>query len=195
MAEVRRREPRLPSGPLVAALHQVKVTRGVTWERLLSAWQLRAYYLAKAEGEVTPYMVGQLCAAVGRDPREVYGNGLAGVILVEPDQEASPVDRRLPAEPLVRIVEARLRCLTERLELLPGRIPAHAEAVGMVLGEDGALLKAYQRAQARGWVTLEAAEQFCDHFGWHPRELWGDRWDEATLAGLPEGYDVWEDVA
>jgi hypothetical protein len=195
VAKVGRRVPRLPSAPLVAALHQARITRGVTWDRMLSAWQLRAYYLAKAEGEVTPYMVRQLCAAIGRDPREVYRSGLPEEAAAVPDWVAVVADQRLPSTPLVEAIEARVRRVVAGLVPLTDRRTARGEAVRAVFGEAGALLKAFQRARRCGWVTLGAAEALCDHFGWHPYQLWGEAYDAATMAGVPAGFDVWEGVA
>ncbi len=55
--------------------------------------------------------------------------------------------------------------------------------------------RAFYRARQRGWVTLRAAELVCDHFGWHPYQIWGERYDAAALVGLPADFDVWEGVA
>jgi hypothetical protein len=195
VAEVGRRVPRLPSAPLVAALHQARVTRGVAWDRLLSAWQLRAYYLAKAEGEVTSYMVRQLCAAIGRDPREVYGSGLPEEAAAVPVSVVVVADQRLPSLPLVEAIEARVRRVVAGLVPLTDRRTARGEAVREVFGEAGALLRAFQRARRCGWVTLEAAEALCDAFGWHPRELWGEAYDAAALAGCEPDFDPWEGMA
>ena len=42
---------------------------------------------------------------------------------------------------------------------------------------------------------LRTAERLCDAFGWHPRELYGDAYDRAALAGCPPDYDPWHGVA
>jgi hypothetical protein len=46
-----------------------------------------------------------------------------------------------------------------------------------------------------GWVSLLALERLCDAFGWHPRELYGDAYDRAALAGCPPDHDPWTGVA
>jgi hypothetical protein len=194
MAEAQRRVLRLPAAPLVSALHWARVTRGVTWGQLLSSWQLRAYYLAKAEGEVTPYMVRQLCAAIGQDPDELYADGLPRVS-AEPAPEACPADRCLPAAPLVEAVEARLRRIAAGLAPLTDPGAARGEAVRAVFGTAEAIKRAFYRARRGGWLTLECAEQLCDYFGWHPYQLWGDAYDAAALAGTAEDFNPWEGVA
>jgi hypothetical protein len=74
VAEIRRETERLPAGPLLAVIDEARAVRGIGLRRFLSSWQVRAYRLAKAEGTVTLYMVGRLCAAIGRCPQEVYGD-------------------------------------------------------------------------------------------------------------------------
>jgi hypothetical protein len=194
MEEIQQRAPRLPAAPLVNAVQQAQAARRVSLRRLLAPWHLRAYYLAKAEGEITPYMVERLCAAINRDPDELYGRGFqdAPIELASADEWGKP---HLDVAPLVEIIEARLQRLTERLALLPGPARPRTEAIRQVFGDDAALLKTYQRARARGWVLLETAERCCDAFGWHPREIWGDRYDEAVFAGCEENYDPWGETA
>jgi hypothetical protein len=60
-------------------------------------------------------------------------------------------------------------------------------------GEAG--VGAYRRAARDGWVGLPAVERLCDGFGWHPRELYGDAYDHAALAGCPPDHDPWKGVA
>lgn len=76
------------------------------------------------------------------------------------------VIRRLDAGPLVDAINERARRRRVPLERL--------------LPVDSAELRAYWRARQRGTVTLKTAEQLCDEFGWHPRELWGDAYDTAV---------------
>ena len=56
-------------------------------------------------------------------------------------------------------------------------------------------MRAYERAQREGSLTLRRVERFCDRFGWHPRELYGDAYDAAALAGCPADFDPWAGVA
>jgi len=187
------RQPRLPAAPLLEVIRAERAARSIGVHRLLAPTQLRAYKLAKAEGSLTTYQAARLCAAINRCPREVYGAAYAAAI--SQVEVASPAFQRLPAKPLVAAIEARLRRHTEGLMPLTEPGPAHIEAVREVFGDDQGLLKAFQRARQRGWLLLRAAEQLCDHFGWHPRELWGDAYDAAALAGLPEDFDPWQGVA
>jgi len=79
------------------------------------------------------------------------------------------VIRRLPAAPLVEAITQRADRRRIPMEhLLP---PSSAGA------------RAFYRARQRGTVTLRAAEQLCEEFGWHPRELWGDAYDTAVWSG------------
>jgi hypothetical protein len=93
--------------------------------------------------------------------------------------------RRLPAAPLVAAVERHpaiakpRRGWKTRLRRLAGKA-----GVG-----------AYQRAVRDGWVSLRALERLCDAFGWHPRELYGDAYDRAALAGHRPDFDPWKGAA
>jgi hypothetical protein len=197
VAEIRRGVLRLPAGPLLEAVDAHCAARGVGRARALGVPARKCCWRAQTEGTVSPRVARRLCNLIGQDPHEVYGAAWW--------EEASTrcrVDRRrgtrrphLDAGPLVAAVEARVRRVVEGLMPLTDERPAHAEAVREVFGDDAALLKTFQRARARGWVLLETAERCCDAFGWHPRELWGDRYDAVALAGLPEDHDVWEGVA
>lgn len=90
---------------------------------------------------------------------------------------------RLPAAPLLAAVDAAIgrprRGWTERLRRQVGRSGS----------------RAYERAQGEGTLTLRRIEQFCDLFGWHPRELYGDAYDAAVLTGCPADFDPWAGVA
>jgi hypothetical protein len=197
VAEIRRGTRRLPAGPLLAAIDAHCAARGVGRARALGVPARKCCWRAQTEGTVSPLVARRLCDLIGQDPREVYGAAWW--------EEASPrrhIDHqrgtrrpRLDAAPLVGAIEARVRRVVEGLVPLTDQRPAHVEAVRRVFGDDAALLKTYQRARARGWVLLETAERFCDAFGWHPRELWGDRYDEATFAGCEENYDPWGETA
>ncbi len=190
---------RLPAAPLLEAIRAERAARGVAIRRFLTPALLSARKLAMAEGSLTAFQVQRLCAAINRCPHQVYGAAYnaavstndAGtqVLVVRPDHQ------RLPSAPLVEAIQARLRRHTEGSVPLTEPGPARVEAVREVFGDDQGLLKAFQRARLRGWVRLRAAEQLCGHFGWHPRELWGDRYDAAALAGLPEDFDPWQGVA
>jgi hypothetical protein len=91
--------------------------------------------------------------------------------------------RRLPAAPLLEAVDratgAPRRGWQARLRRWAGK----------------AGVRAYQQAARDGWVSLPALERLCDAFGWHPRELYGDAYDRAALAGCPPDYDPWQGVA
>jgi hypothetical protein len=194
LAEIPRRVQRLPAAPLLAAIDEARAAQGIGLRRMLSSWQVRAYFLAKAEGTVTPYMIGRLCAVIGRCPHELYGDDLQEI----PEApEPAPVRRpaKLSADPLVRVIEARLRRFVEGMTPLTDLGAARGEAMQAVFGEDEGLKRAFYRARRRGWVLLEVAERFCDAFGWHPREIWGDAYDAAAFAGLPADFDAWEGVA
>jgi hypothetical protein len=45
------------------------------------------------------------------------------------------------------------------------------------------LRRAYHRANLEGGIPLRIAEDFCDHYGWHPRQIWGAEgaWDQLIL--------------
>jgi hypothetical protein len=141
-------------------------------------------------------MAGRLCAAVNRCPREVYGDAWQ-----EPDHQAhlrrpaGPLQSRLESGPLVDAIEVRLQRLAERLMPLTDPGPARGEALRAAFGEDETLKRAFYRARQRGWVLLETAERFCDAFGWHPRQIWGEDYDRAAFAGCEADFDPWQGVA
>ena len=93
--------------------------------------------------------------------------------------------RRLPAAPLLAAIE-RHPAVGEPRRGWTERLKRHA-------GEPG--MRAYQRARRDGWVSLLALERLCDRFGWHPRELYGDAYDRAALAGRRRDFDPWKGVA
>jgi hypothetical protein len=93
--------------------------------------------------------------------------------------------RRLPAAPLVAAIE-RHPAIGKPRRGWPTRLRQYA-------GSNGAA--AYRRAAREGWVTLRSLEALCDRFGWHPRELYGDAYDRAALAGCPPDFDPWQGVA
>jgi hypothetical protein len=90
---------------------------------------------------------------------------------------------RLPAGPLLAAVDAAA-----------GRPrPGWTERLRRRVGTSG--IRAYERVQQDGSVTLRTLERLCDRFGWHPRELYGDVYDAAALAGCPADFDPWQGVA
>ena len=90
---------------------------------------------------------------------------------------------RLPAGPLLAAVDAAV-----------GRPrPGWTTRLRWAVGESG--MRAYERAQRVGSVTLREVERVCDRMGWHPRELYGDAYDAAAFAGRPAGFDPWQGVA
>jgi hypothetical protein len=73
---------------------------------------------------------------------------------------------RLAAAPLLQAIQQRawLRC----------------QSLRELLGPE--LFGAYGNAQATGTVSLVTLERFCDEvLGWHPRMLYGEAYDQATL--------------
>jgi hypothetical protein len=98
-----------------------------------------------------------------------------------------PVRRlaRLPAAPLLTAVE-RHPAIGKPRRGWNSRLRRYA-------GKGGAA--AYARAAREGWVSLTVLEHLCDRFGWHPRELYGDAYDRAALAGHAPDFDPWKGVA
>ena len=92
---------------------------------------------------------------------------------------------RLPAAPLLAAIDRHPAIGTPRRGW-KARLCRHA-------GKGGAA--AYARAAWDGWVSLIVLEHLYDRFGWHPRELYGDAYDHAALAGQPPDYDPWQAVA
>jgi hypothetical protein len=92
---------------------------------------------------------------------------------------------RLPARPLLVAIE-RHPAIRKPQPGWKTRLRQHA-------GKGAA--EAYRLAARDGWVSLLALERLCDRFGWHPRELYGDAYDRAALAGCPPNYDPWKGVA
>jgi hypothetical protein len=73
---------------------------------------------------------------------------------------------RLAAAPLLRAIQQRARLRRQSLREL--------------LGSE--LFGAYGNAQSTGTVSLVTLERFCDEvLGWHPRMLYGEAYDQATL--------------
>ena len=93
--------------------------------------------------------------------------------------------RRLPAAPILEAV-GRHRAIGKPRRGWTERLKRYAGVPG---------LRAYQRAQREGSVTLRELERLCDLFGWHPRELYGDAYDAAVFAGCPADFDPWEGIA
>jgi hypothetical protein len=116
----------------------------------------------------------------------------AEVVPLRPRASSKP---HLPAGPLVEAVEARLERLAAAMTPLTDSGVARGEALAEVFAGNDALQRAYYRARQHGTLTLRAAEQLCDHFGWHPRMLWRDAYDAAAFAGCDQGHDPWAGVA
>jgi hypothetical protein len=93
--------------------------------------------------------------------------------------------RRLPAAPLVAAIH-RHPAIRKSQRGWKSRLRRYA-------GTNG--LAAYRRAVREGSVTLRSLEMLCDRFGWHPRELYGDAYDHAALAGRSPRFDPWRGVA
>jgi hypothetical protein len=84
---------------------------------------------------------------------------------------AQGADRnRLPAAPVLQAIQQRARL--------------RRQSLGQLLGPE--LFSAYGNAQAAGTVSLVTLEQLCDEvLGWHPRMLYSDAYDQATIARHP----------
>ncbi len=176
--------PRLPAGPLVAAITAELHQRQTSTSRLLGGSCVRAYSKVRAAGTVTAHVAARLCARIGRDPRSVYGDAYDRA-LPQPPQQQRPCGHRvarrsLPAGPLVDAIDTRCR----------ERAITHIHLLA-----DEAQYRAYLRARQRGTVALLVVERFCDALGWHPRELYQDAWDAVAFADCPAGDDPWEGVA
>ena len=75
--------------------------------------------------------------------------------------------RRLDAAPLVAAIQTRCHYRQQS----PWRL----------FDKDTVLAHTYDRALREGTVTLHAVEQLCDALGWHPRELYGDTYDDVIF--------------
>jgi hypothetical protein len=74
--------------------------------------------------------------------------------------------QRLPAAPLLQAVQ---QCARRR-----------RQSLRELLGPE--LFGAYGNAHASGSISLITLERFCDEvLGWHPRMLYGEAYDQATL--------------
>jgi hypothetical protein len=93
--------------------------------------------------------------------------------------------RRLPAAPLVAAIE-RHPAVGKPRRGWKARLRRQA-------GKGGAA--AYRLAARDGLVSLTTLEHLCDQFGWHPRELYGDAYDHAALAGRSARFDPWKGTA
>jgi hypothetical protein len=88
---------------------------------------------------------------------------------IGPRRSPAPDDadhHRLAAAPLLRAIQQRAQLRRQSLREL--------------LGPE--LFGAYGNAQSTGTVSLVTLERFCDEvLGWHPRMLYGEAYDQATL--------------
>ncbi len=82
-----------------------------------------------------------------------------------------PIDRRrLPAGPLVEAVRGYARRRQRPLDALMRP----------------RLLQALQQAARAGQVTVLTGERVCDEvLGWHPRMVWGERYDQVVCDPTP----------
>jgi hypothetical protein len=172
---------RLPAAPLLEAIEEARRARDTSLRKLLGANRLRTLWNIQAEGTVTAHTGAKLCASIGRQPHALWGAAYEATRPApKPDGHANI---HLPAAPLLKAVEERCRGRGTTLRQLlgePGKTPQR---------------EAYRRARRAGWLTVRAAEELCDFFGWHPRELWGDAYDAAALDGCPANFDPWEGIA
>jgi hypothetical protein len=78
---------------------------------------------------------------------------------------------RLPAAPVLHALQQRARLRRQSLREL--------------LGPE--LFGAYGNAHTSGTINLVTLERFCDKIlGWHPRMIYGEAYDQATLPPSPE---------
>jgi hypothetical protein len=78
--------------------------------------------------------------------------------------------QRLPAAPLLQAVQQHARLRRQSLRELLGP----------------KLFGAYGNVHASGSITLVTLERICDEvLGWHPRMLYGEAYDQATLGPQP----------
>lgn len=194
--EIRRGIPRLPAAPLLEAVDAHCAACGVSRRRALGEAGKKRYWRAQAAGIVSPSVGRRLCDLIGIDPREVYGEAWQEPTITR-TWGPPPVTLRphLGSGPLVDAIEARVRRVVEQLTPLVDLSTAQGETMRRVFGGDETLRRAFYRARRRGWVVLDTADRLCDVFGWHPREIWGDAYDEAALAGAPADFDPWAGVA
>ncbi len=184
--------PRLPAGPLLEAIEARRLQRGTTLLALLGERGASAQGRARQEGTVTVRKVADLCGLLGVAPQAVYGDAYDQAASAPLPTRATRVPEvRLPAAPLLAAVKARCR---PRAGEVDAWSPDQRPAVEEVLGTEPAR-RAYYRAEREGALTLRALERLCDAFGWHPRMLYGDAYDEAAFSGSPEDHDPWEGLA
>jgi hypothetical protein len=177
--------PRLDAAPLLAAIEQERRRRRVTLRRLLGPNELRNLMRIR-DGGVTAHVGAQLCDAIGRHPHDLWGT--EAYEAARPAWGPGPDSHstiHLPAAPLLAAIEEHPTIGKPRR--------GWSERLIERTGEGG--LRAYERARRQGSLTLHAIEQFCDLLGWHPREVYGDAYDAAALAGCPAGFDPWEGIA
>jgi hypothetical protein len=172
--------PKLDAAPLLKVIGERLDGGAITRNRLLGPSR-HLYERALHEGNVTLHGARNLCERLDLDPAEVWPDDYAAAASIRPHRYNDPQRYvHLDAAPLLAAIERTAR---------DRGISAYA------LLDDTAARRRYEDARTRGTVTLVVAEGLCDRLGWHPRELWGDAWDAAALAGRPADYDPWEGVA
>jgi hypothetical protein len=88
-----------------------------------------------------------------------------------------PIDhRRLPAAPLLEVVDSIARRRQQSLEELFGVDPGQRNPWP---------LNALREAKASGQVMVTTGEHVCDQLGWHPRMVWGDTYDTTIADTTP----------
>ncbi len=88
-----------------------------------------------------------------------------------------PVDhRRLPAAPLLEVVDSIARRRQQPLEELFGTDAEQRNPWPLNVLRD---------AEASGQVTVATGEHVCDLLGWHPRMVWGDLYDTTIRDTTP----------
>jgi hypothetical protein len=99
---------------------------------------------------------------------------------------------KLDIGPLAGEVERRLnvnRAITRSTTRVHVGPTSERALFGAVNGDETAAHKAWRRAKRHGMVTLDALDDLCVYLDVHPRELYGDAYDQQAYAGaLPPDY-------
>jgi hypothetical protein len=173
----------LDSAPLVAAVEALQLERGIPLARLIRRPSLlRDYRRARTDGRITAYRAGKLCRSLRLGPCKLYGAAYAAAVAASPPPARPPGDAPQPRIEMGPLAETIGAILARR----------HAD-LAWLLGRTGQ--RAYERGQAEGTLPLTAAERLCDLIGQHPRQVWGDRYDElAALTFPPDAPDDLSDL-
>jgi len=107
---------------------------------------------------------------------------------------------RLPIDVMVAAVKARLDAnssIYRQTGWTVSNVPTSERALfgAAGFGNNSALHTAWSAAKRRGYATLDAIDDFCEALDVHPRELYGDAYDESAFGGaLPPDFVKTSDV-